>query len=82
MEVKPNQGLFTTTGTEWIAVMGPNNSFHNILWKTVYKSHKLWCLHTNARSIRNKQEELEILVQEGKFYLIGITYTWGGEELP
>ena len=37
---------------------------------------KLKCLHTNAHSMGNKQEELETVVQLGKYDLIAITETW------
>uniref|UniRef100_K7EWV1 Endonuclease/exonuclease/phosphatase domain-containing protein n=1 Tax=Pelodiscus sinensis TaxID=13735 RepID=K7EWV1_PELSI len=37
---------------------------------------KLRCLYTNARSLGNKMEELELLVQEVKPDIIGITETW------
>ena len=37
---------------------------------------KLKCLHTNAHSMGNKQEELETMVQLGKYDLIAITETW------
>ena len=33
-------------------------------------------LNMNARTLGNKQEELDILVQEGKYELIGISETW------
>jgi len=37
---------------------------------------KLKCLYTNARSMGNKQEELETMAQQGKYDLIAITKTW------
>ncbi|XP_053869944.1 small integral membrane protein 24 isoform X2 [Malaclemys terrapin pileata] len=40
------------------------------------KRHTLGCLYTNARSLGNKMEELELLVQELKPDIVGITETW------
>ena len=40
---------------------------------------KLKCLYTNARSMGNKQEELETVVQLGKYDLIAIMETWWDE---
>ena len=37
---------------------------------------KLKCLYTNAHSMGNKQEELEAVVQLGKYDLIAIMETW------
>jgi len=37
---------------------------------------KLRCFYTNAQSLGNKQGELEILTQENKYDVIGITETW------
>ncbi|XP_065421532.1 uncharacterized protein LOC101931368 isoform X1 [Chrysemys picta bellii] len=38
----------------------------------------LKCLYTNARSLGNKQGELEVLAQSGNYDVIGITETWWG----
>jgi len=40
---------------------------------------KLKCLYTNAHSMGNKQEELETVVQLGKYDLIAIMETWWDE---
>ena len=40
---------------------------------------KLKCLYTNAHSMGNKQEELEAVVQLGKYDLIAIMETWWDE---
>ena len=40
---------------------------------------KLKCLYTNASSMGNKQEELEAVVQLGKYDLIAIMETWWDE---
>ena len=40
---------------------------------------KLKCLYTNACNMGNKQEELETVVQLGKYDLIAITETWWDE---
>ena len=40
---------------------------------------KLKCLYTNERSMGNKQEELETVVQLGKYDLIAIMETWWDE---
>lgn len=42
-------------------------------------NHKLKCFYTNAHSMGNKKEELEILTQENKYDVIGITETWWDE---
>ncbi|XP_060139070.1 uncharacterized protein LOC132593239 [Zootoca vivipara] len=39
----------------------------------------LQCLYTNAQSMGNKQDELELLVQQTKYDIIGITETWWDE---
>jgi len=52
----------------------------NIIMNKVHLVHKvhtpLKCLHTNACSIGNKQEELEIYVQSQGHDFIAITETW------
>ena len=40
---------------------------------------KLKCLYTNAHSMGDKQEELEAVVQLGKYDLIAIMETWWDE---
>ncbi|XP_053876823.1 uncharacterized protein LOC128833018 isoform X2 [Malaclemys terrapin pileata] len=40
------------------------------------KQHTLGCLYTNARSLGNKMEELELLVRELQPDIVGITETW------
>ena len=47
--------------------------------KAVRPMAKLKCLYINVCSMGNKQEELETLVQLGKYDLIGITETWWDE---
>lgn len=42
-------------------------------------SHGLRCLYTNAQSMGNKQDELELLAQQSSYDLIGITETWWDE---
>ena len=37
---------------------------------------QLKCIHTNARSMGNKQEELEAIVQQDSCDLVAITETW------
>ena len=37
---------------------------------------QLKCIYRNARSMGNKQEELEAIVQQGKYDIIAITETW------
>ncbi|XP_050797305.1 uncharacterized protein LOC127045326 [Gopherus flavomarginatus] len=36
----------------------------------------LRCLYTNARSMGNKQEELEVLINKYNYDIVGITETW------
>ena len=56
--------------------------------KTQYRGHEgiratdtqeevqLRCLYTNARSMGNKQEELDVIVQSERNYKVAITETW------
>jgi len=37
---------------------------------------QLKCVYTNARSIGNKQEELEAIIQQDGYDLVAITETW------
>jgi len=37
---------------------------------------QLRCLYTNARSMGNKQEELEAIVQQDSYDLVAITEVW------
>ena len=37
---------------------------------------QLKCIHTNACSMDNKQEELEAIVQQASYDLVAITETW------
>ena len=37
---------------------------------------QLKCIYTNARSMGNKQEELEVIVQRTNYDLVAITETW------
>ena len=41
-----------------------------------HKETKLMCLYTNARSIGNKQEELEAIVCSESYDIVAITETW------
>ncbi|GAB0210376.1 hypothetical protein GRJ2_003503400 [Grus japonensis] len=40
------------------------------------KTNHLKCMYTNAHSLGNKQEELELHVQSENYHIIGITETW------
>ena len=44
-----------------------------------YTGAHLKCLYTNARSMRNKQEELEALAQSQSYDIIGLSETWWEE---
>lgn len=44
--------------------------------KSVCSAHSLRCLYTNAHSMGNKQEKLEIHAREGDYDLVAITETW------
>jgi len=37
---------------------------------------QLKCVYTNARSMGNKQEELEAIIQQDGYDLVAITETW------
>jgi len=37
---------------------------------------QLKCVYTNARSMGNKQEELEAIIQQNGYDLVAITETW------
>jgi len=39
---------------------------------------QLKCVYTNARSMGNKQEELEAIIQQDGYDLVAITETWWG----
>ena len=45
----------------------------------VRSTRSLKCLYTNAQSMGNKQEELELLIHQNKYDIIGITETWWDE---
>ena len=69
------EGLFATM--ERTAPAVPIDSLpQNVGGKSDYKAHSLQCIYNNARSMGNKQDELELLIHEGKYDLIGITETW------
>ena len=40
---------------------------------------QLKCIYTNARSMGNKQEELEAIVRQAAYDLVAITETWGDQ---
>ena len=42
----------------------------------VRREAQLKCVYTNARSMGNKQEELEAIVQQANYDLVAITETW------
>ena len=42
----------------------------------VRREAQLKCVYTNARSMGNKQEELEAIVQQASYDLVAITETW------
>lgn len=44
--------------------------------KSACSAHSLKCLYTNARSVGNKQVELEIHDQTGDYDLVAITEIW------
>ena len=37
---------------------------------------RLKCIYTNARSMSNKQEELEVIESQANYDLVAITKTW------
>jgi len=49
---------------------------HSHRVKSVCSACSMKCLYTIARSMGNKQEELEICVQPGDYDLVAITETW------
>jgi len=66
-----------------LALVGQSSSIdedqqasHHPLVKWVCSTRSLKCLYTNAHSMGNKQEELEIHVWAGDYDLVGITETW------
>ena len=44
--------------------------------KSACSARSLKCLYTSARSMGNKQEELEIHVRSGDYDLVALTETW------
>ena len=49
--------------------------------KTDANNNKLNCFYTNARSVVNKMDELELYVHEEKPNIIGITETWENSKI-
>ncbi|KAK4816014.1 hypothetical protein QYF61_011004 [Mycteria americana] len=47
--------------------------------KETQTAAQLKCLHTNARSMGNKQEELEATVHQENYDMVAITETWWGD---
>lgn len=78
-EVKIDGTLNTGRETDWAFLLPPDNILHKNVWrKAGHKSHNLRCLYMTPNSIckyENKQEELEILHQKGKYDLIRIRET-------
>ena len=58
-------------------MQGNINLWENSKTKSLgYSYEELRCLHTNAQSMGNQQEELEVRIKERDYDLIGITETW------
>ncbi|KAK4810956.1 hypothetical protein QYF61_013364, partial [Mycteria americana] len=47
--------------------------------KETWTTAQLKCLYTNARSMGNKQEELEAIVHQENYDMVAITETWWGD---
>ncbi|KAK4806799.1 hypothetical protein QYF61_005595 [Mycteria americana] len=47
--------------------------------KEAWVTAQLKCLYTNARSMGNKQEELEAIVHQENYDMVAITETWWGD---
>ncbi|KAK4830434.1 hypothetical protein QYF61_011142 [Mycteria americana] len=49
------------------------------LYRSFATSSQLKCLYTNARSMGNKNEELEAIVHQENYDMVAITETWWGD---
>ena len=59
-----------------VAVETPECGDEGIRVTATRKETKLRCLYTNARSMGNKQEELEAIVCSESYDIVAITETW------
>ena len=71
-----HRNAFTLGGGKGKAQSCPGGFREGSSDKAMRPIAKLKCLYTNAHSMGNKQEELEAVVQLGKYDLIAIMETW------
>ena len=64
------------TGMRLVAVETPECGDEGIGVTATHKETKLRCLYTSARSMGNKQEELEATVCSESYDIVAITETW------
>ena len=66
----------TRAGMRLVAVETPECGDEGIGVTATHKETKLRCLYTSARSMGNKQEELEATVCSESYDIVAITETW------
>ena len=66
----------TRVGVRLVAMETPEYGHEGIRATATEKEAKLRCLYTNARSMGNKQEELEAIVCSESYDIVAITETW------
>ena len=66
----------TRVGVKSVAAETPEYGHEGIRATATPKEAQLRCLYTNARSMGNKQEELEAIVQLESYDTVAITETW------
>ncbi|KAK4810736.1 hypothetical protein QYF61_007710 [Mycteria americana] len=59
-----------------VVVSGTKSSRRPVTSSEAWMTAQLKCLYTNARSMGNKQEELEAIVHQENYDMVAITETW------
>ena len=66
----------TRVGVRLVAMKTPEYGHEGIRATATQKEAQFRCFYTNARSMGNKQEELEAIVQLESYDTVAITETW------
>ena len=66
----------TSVGVRLVAVQTPEYGHEGIRATATPKEAQFRCFYTNARSMGNKQEELEAIVRSESNDIVAITETW------
>ena len=69
----------TSVGVRLVAVETPEYGHEGIRATATQKEAQLRCLYTNARSMGNKQEELEAIVWSESYDIVASMETWWNE---